>query len=44
VVAAAAIDVVDPRVAACEDCERADDENEDEQCDSHACILLCGYY
>ena len=44
VVAAAAIDVVDPRVAACEDCERADDENEDDQCDSHACILLCGYY
>ena len=44
VVAAAAIDVVDPRVAACEDCERADDDNEDDQCDSHACILLCGYY
>ena len=21
-----------------------DDDNEDDQCDSHACILLCGYY
>jgi molybdate transport repressor ModE-like protein len=35
----APVDVVDPRVAACDEGERSDDEHEDDQCDFHDYIV-----
>ena len=43
-VVAAALDVVDPGVAPCEQCERPDDEEEDDECEFHGPTLPCGYY